>query len=88
MIGRMQKRVDSVFLLEDLSAACIPLHRMAKVSGQSTISITVSPHLVDNLVPSEDGSPSAGSKLYRCLETLRQIHGLGHVEVLGTLGSA
>ena len=87
MTGCLQKRAHSVFLLEDLSAACIPLQRMAKISGRSIISVTISPHIVDSLVLLEDGSPTAGSKLYRCLENLRQIQGIGHAEILGPVES-
>ena len=81
----LPRRTASVFLLEDLSAACIPLQIMAKKSGRSRSSITVRPHVMDNSVLLANGNPISRAKLSRCLETLKQIRGADRVKIFGSV---
>ena len=77
----------SLFLLEDLPAACVSLQHQTvwhnSHSRNLDFHITLNRHLGD--IPSlfGDGLPVPGSKLWKCLDPLRNIRGANFVSIDG-----
>lgn len=81
------RRHVSVITVEDLPAACVALQQKIiehdKHSRDITISITIDPQIEKVSIRSKDGSPATSSKLHRCLEPLRELRWVRHVEISG-----
>lgn len=83
-------RAISIFLVEDLPAACATLqHEVDRAgAGRASIRISISSHIgaVSNLLV-KNGYPTPDPKLSRCLTPLGRLRGVKHVEIHGLVSS-
>ena len=91
--NRMEMRAVSIFLVEDIPAVCASLQRRVDYysngagSRDVNLQISLSSHVGAASTLLENGSPTPGSKLSKCLDPLRQIHGVNNVEISGPVSS-
>ena len=87
--NNQNSRASSVFLIEDLPAACASLQCKADRIGarKASIRISINSHTGAVSTLLENGYPMPDSKLSRCLTPLGRIRGVKHVEIHGPVSS-
>jgi len=70
-----------IIVCEDVPSFCTSVVRIRNWHGEATKGEIL--HIRVNLSIQGDGSPHPGSKLWRLLDPLRQLHGIGQVDICG-----